>query len=51
MKKKPQISFYTLGCKLNQAETAALKNAAKEKGYTIVPFSDASDIMVVNSVP
>ncbi|MFO7841480.1 MAG: tRNA (N(6)-L-threonylcarbamoyladenosine(37)-C(2))-methylthiotransferase MtaB [Fidelibacterota bacterium] len=49
MNKKPQISFYTLGCKLNQAETAALKNAAKEKGYNIVPFSDVSDIMVVNS--
>ncbi len=49
MHRPPRISFYTLGCKLNQAETAALENAAEAKGYRIVPFSEISDVMVVNS--
>ncbi|MFA6618705.1 MAG: tRNA (N(6)-L-threonylcarbamoyladenosine(37)-C(2))-methylthiotransferase MtaB [Candidatus Neomarinimicrobiota bacterium] len=44
-----KISFYTLGCKLNQAETAALAQAAKNAKYTVVPFDEPSDVMVVNS--
>lgn len=44
-----KISFYTLGCKLNQAETAALAQAAKEAEYTVVPFDESSDVMFVNS--
>ncbi|MCD6337405.1 MAG: tRNA (N(6)-L-threonylcarbamoyladenosine(37)-C(2))-methylthiotransferase MtaB [Candidatus Marinimicrobia bacterium] len=49
MKKSPSISFYTLGCKLNQAETAALHQAALEQGYTPVDFDEPSDVQVVNS--
>jgi len=49
MKNSPSISFYTLGCKLNQAETAALNHAAKEHGYTPVDFEEPADVMVVNS--
>jgi threonylcarbamoyladenosine tRNA methylthiotransferase MtaB len=44
-----RISFYTLGCKLNQAETAALHHAAKEQGYIPVDFEEPADVMVVNS--
>ena len=43
------ISFYTLGCKLNQAETASLKQAALENGYNLVSFDDVADVMVINS--
>lgn len=43
------IAFYTLGCKLNQAESAALRNAALEHGYIPVDFSETADIIVVNS--
>ncbi|MBW6457739.1 MAG: tRNA (N(6)-L-threonylcarbamoyladenosine(37)-C(2))-methylthiotransferase MtaB [FCB group bacterium] len=43
------ISFYTLGCKLNQAETGALKNAAEASGYICVDFDEPADVMVVNS--
>ena len=46
---KPRISFYTLGCKLNQAETAALRHAAEKEGYQVVDFEESSDVMVVNS--
>ena len=49
MNKISRISFYTLGCKLNQAETAALRHAAKEQGYTPVDFEEPADVMVVNS--
>ncbi len=49
MKKSPRISFYTLGCKLNQAETAALHHAAIEQGYTPVDFDEPADVQVVNS--
>lgn len=45
----PRIAFYTLGCKLNQAETAALQNAAEELGYKTVAFDDNADVYVVNS--
>ncbi|MCK4813522.1 MAG: tRNA (N(6)-L-threonylcarbamoyladenosine(37)-C(2))-methylthiotransferase MtaB [Candidatus Marinimicrobia bacterium] len=49
MNPTPRISFYTLGCKLNQAETAALQNAAKKNSYQLVSFREPADVMVVNS--
>ncbi len=49
MNPTPRISFYTLGCKLNQAETAALQNAAEKNGYRLVSFREPADVMVVNS--
>ncbi len=44
-----KASFYTLGCKLNYAETATLERQFKERGYDIVPFTEASDICVINT--
>jgi len=44
-----RIAFYTLGCKLNQAESAALRNAALEHGYIPVDFNESADVIVVNS--
>lgn len=38
-----------MGCKLNQAETDALKNAALTSGYVCVDFDAPADVMVVNS--
>ncbi|MBR3692201.1 MAG: tRNA (N(6)-L-threonylcarbamoyladenosine(37)-C(2))-methylthiotransferase MtaB, partial [Clostridia bacterium] len=43
------ISFYTLGCKANQAETAAMERMAAAAGYTSVPFGERCDISVINS--
>ncbi len=43
------ISFYTLGCKLNQAESAALANAFGVRGYNIVPFMSPADLTVINT--
>ena len=44
-----KASFYTLGCKLNYAETATLERQFKDKGYEIVPFTEPSDVCVINT--
>ncbi len=44
-----KISFHTLGCKLNQAETDALSTEFSKAGYEIVPFRQASDVTVINT--
>lgn len=43
------VSFYTLGCKLNQAETHALESEFLDKGWIIVPFRQKADISIINS--
>ena len=45
-----KVSFYTLGCKVNQYETNAMIQKFKEAGYEIVDMNnDVSDICVVNT--
>lgn len=44
-----KASFYTLGCRLNQAETALISNNFREKGYDIVPFGQPTDVCVINT--
>ena len=44
-----KISFYTLGCKLNQAETAVLAEQFEQGGYQLVPFGEPVDICVINT--
>jgi threonylcarbamoyladenosine tRNA methylthiotransferase MtaB len=43
------VSFYTLGCRLNQAETAALQNRFSDLGYRIVDFAEPADVVVINT--
>jgi len=44
-----KISFYTLGCKLNQAETDELKNELLRHGFSVVPFSQKADVAVIRA--
>lgn len=46
---KKRAAFFTLGCKVNQYETEALKNIFREKGYEIVGFSEKAEVYVVNT--
>jgi threonylcarbamoyladenosine tRNA methylthiotransferase MtaB len=46
---KLKASFYTLGCRLNQAETALIGNSFRQKGYELVDFGQAADVCVINS--
>ncbi len=44
-----RASFYTLGCRLNIAETGAMTQGFAERGFEIVPFGDESDFVVINT--
>ncbi|MCK4263140.1 MAG: tRNA (N(6)-L-threonylcarbamoyladenosine(37)-C(2))-methylthiotransferase MtaB [Dehalococcoidia bacterium] len=44
-----RVSFYTLGCKLNQAETEALAGQFNEAGFELVFPGDVADIYVANT--
>ena len=44
------ISFYTLGCKVNQYETNAMMQKFQEAGYKIVDINEnISDVCVINT--
>jgi len=43
------VSFYTLGCKLNQAETNSLRTRFVEKGYKVVQFKTPADLTIINT--
>lgn len=43
------VSFYTLGCKVNQYETEAMLTLFKNKGYEIKSFDDACDVYIINT--
>lgn len=44
-----RVSFYTLGCKVNQNETGALAQLFEQNGFTVVENGEAADVYVVNS--
>jgi threonylcarbamoyladenosine tRNA methylthiotransferase MtaB len=44
-----RVAFYTLGCKLNQAETESLANRFGKAGFQIVSPSDGADIYIANT--
>lgn len=44
-----RVSFYTLGCKVNQNETGALEQLFCQNGYTLSGPNEEADVYVVNS--
>lgn len=44
-----KVCFFTLGCKVNQQETAAMMNIFANNGYEIVHGEEPADVYVVNS--
>lgn len=44
-----KAAFCTLGCKVNQYETEAMEELFRAAGYEIVPFTEASDVYVINT--
>ena len=45
-----KVSFYTLGCKVNQYESNGMMQKLKEAGYEIVDINDdISDVCIVNT--
>ncbi len=43
------VSFHTLGCKLNFAETGAISKQFQEHAYDVVPFGSPADVVVLNT--
>ncbi len=48
-KNKQTVAIATLGCKVNQCESASFRESFAEKGHRITPFSQAADIYVINT--
>ncbi len=46
---KEKITFYTIGCKANQAETASLRNSFAQNGFHCVDNNSFADISVINT--
>jgi threonylcarbamoyladenosine tRNA methylthiotransferase MtaB len=44
-----KASFYTLGCKLNFAETSNIARRFEDIGFLRVEFSEKADVIVINS--
>ena len=44
-----RASLHTLGCRLNQAETAVLAARLQRDGYHVVEFGEPTDLLVVNT--
>ena len=44
-----KIAFHTLGCKVNQYETEALKEQFSARGYQVVDEKDYADVYVINT--
>ena len=44
-----KVCFFTLGCKVNQQETAAMINIFTSHGYEVVEETQVSDVYIVNS--
>ena len=45
----PSVSFKTVGCRLNQAETASMAGHFKAVGYDVVPFGSPSSVTVIHT--
>jgi threonylcarbamoyladenosine tRNA methylthiotransferase MtaB len=43
------VSFYTLGCKVNQFETDAMMQMFENRGYKIIDPCEDTDVFIVNS--
>ena len=44
-----KVSFYTLGCKVNQYETDVMRSAFEAKGYETACDDENADIFIINS--
>jgi len=44
-----RVAISTLGCKVNQYESAALAALFRKRGYKVVEFGDAADVYVINT--
>ncbi|MFR6033693.1 MAG: hypothetical protein ACLUKN_11275 [Bacilli bacterium] len=46
---KRRMAICTLGCRVNQFESMAIADSARERGWTLVDWGESADIGIVNS--
>ncbi|WP_185882176.1 tRNA (N(6)-L-threonylcarbamoyladenosine(37)-C(2))-methylthiotransferase MtaB [Blattabacterium cuenoti] len=46
---KKKVAFYTIGCKLNYAETSTIARKLSNSNYELVSFKSIADIYVINT--
>ncbi len=46
---KKHVTFYTVGCRLNQSETAVLTDRLTGMGYQKVAYGEPTDVLVLNT--
>lgn len=44
-----KVSICTLGCRVNQYESDAISEGLQEKGFTLVPYGEESDVVIINT--
>lgn len=44
-----KASICTLGCRVNQYESDAIGEGLQAKGFTLVPYGDESDVVIINT--
>lgn len=44
-----KIAFYTLGCKVNQSDTASMENLFLRSGHQLVSFDGEADVYIINT--
>ncbi len=44
-----KVAIFTLGCKVNQYETAAMERELLARGHTLVPFEGEADAYIINT--
>ena len=46
---KRRASLHTVGCRLNQAETAVFSHQLRASGFRLVPFGEPTDLFILNT--
>jgi threonylcarbamoyladenosine tRNA methylthiotransferase MtaB len=46
---KKKVSFHTLGCRLNFSESGSIAQGFVDRGYDVVEFGEASDVVFLNT--
>ena len=49
MKQALRVAFYTLGCKVNQSDTATMEGMFRAAGHTVIMPEEAADVYVINT--
>jgi threonylcarbamoyladenosine tRNA methylthiotransferase MtaB len=44
-----RVALHTLGCRLNLSETGSIAQGFKDRGYDIVEFGEAADVVFINT--